>query len=563
MKSELREVHSGFIFGQSLSSSTNRSESSANRLRSMAALNANYFAALSISSLASDDRSVSIDGDGSYLSHSAIYQQLSNIEDMAANFITRKPTVLDFKHDVYAELEYDHHECFEFLLSNLVQQEAICISIKCLPNFTVGEPLSFVSDKVLLPGVDHCALVFNLERRSGTKLAESIPFKASLINGEYSILLFHSASMLPGTYILSVGLADVASYPKNAKQMFADVHAVQAIRVHCAKNRTVRSIPLEAGITVTGTATGSEMCYYRFVASDPNHMISITAAAVPLNTGSGSGSGAALSDPDVYVTNRYGGQLPVSRENSVWSSVTQGSSRLEILPTDINLPTDVKDGRIFLIGVAGNGVEDAPFALTVMTSLPPPCTVFNFAPLPMAPPSSTSVAGVARDGGAQRTIINCAERGCTVDTTLVEGEYLHFAVQLPDCDNSYSAAQGSNAGKAGSIVVLVHDAPSLASIAHATVVQQCSVFDLIAAEQVNLHSGCGVHAGDTLAAQGLLDEPFQARVSGPGSPAGLWPVVYASADVLHPCREFYTWRVSRGNLLLMTVGGFLDVGGCG
>lgn len=508
----------------------------------MSALNAQYFAALSISSLASDDRSISIDGDGSYISHSAIYQQLSNIEDIATNFITRRPINLDFKHGVYSEVEYDSQQDFEFHVSTFSQHELISICIKCLPNFTVGEPVLLHPENDMKAGENHCALVFNIERKVGNRsVGERVPFKATLTNGEYTIILSNSSNVIPGTYLLSVCLADVSHYSNVQNKVCTDVHAVQAIRVHCKKTKTVRTIPLEAGVTVQGTANFSDMCYYRFVTGDPHHRITISVAP----------SANSAGDPDLYVTNQYNGQVGVTRENCVWSCVNLGVSRVDILPDDANLPENVTEGRIFVIGVASNGSEEADFLLTVTTSPPPLCTVFNFAPstapLDMAPPAlPVKVNATGAESASGRRLLNCAERGCTLDLALVEGEYLHFAVQLPDTESLTS----SPAASPSSIAVLVHDAPGLANIAHATVVQQVSVPALIASEQVNLHCGLGVHAGDTLAAQGLLSEtPTHSNSNSNSSRnvSGLWPVVYASADVLFPDRESFTWRVSYSN----------------
>jgi hypothetical protein len=503
----------------------------------MSAMSAQYFAALSISSLASDDRSVSIDGDGSYISQSAIYQQLSHIENMAANFITRKPIALDFKHGVYSEVEYDVYQDFEFTVPSFSQQELISICVECLPNFKIGEPLSLCANKEMKVGDDHCALVFDLARKVANRTTgDRIPCKATLTNGEYTIVLSSSAGVVPGSYLLSVGLVDIGYYNQLPSRAFADVHAVQAVRVQCSKTKAVRTIPLQVGVPVSGTATFRDMCYYRFVADDPRQIITISVAPKAGSSG----------DPDLYVTNRFQGQVAVTRDNYVWSCASSGTSRIDILPDDANLPADVMDGRIFVIGVACNS-EDADFELAVSTATPPACTVFNFASAnethSMAPPVS---ANPAKSG---RTVLNCAERGCTLDLTLVEGECLHFAVMLPD-----TLDQGSAKSNPGSLVVLVHDVPGLASIAHATVVQQVNVPALAAAEQVNVHRGMGVHAGDTLAAQGLLvDESRRGHARGSSGPpsttaAGLWPVVYASADVQFPDRECYTWRVSGGVL---------------
>jgi hypothetical protein len=505
----------------------------------MSAMSAQYFAALSISSLASDDRSVSIDGDGSYISQSAIYQQLSHIEDMAANFITRKPIALDFKHGVYSEVEYDVYQDFEFTVPSFSQQELISICVECLPNFKIGEPLSLSANKEMKVGDDHCALIFDLARKVANRpTGDRIPCKATLTNGEYTIVLSSSAGVVPGSYLLSVGLADIGYYNQLPSRAFADVHAVQAVRVQCSKTKAVRTIPLQVRVPVSGTATFRDMCYYRFVADDPWQMITISVAPKAGSSG----------DPDLYVTNRFQGQVAVTRDNYVWSCVSSGTSRIDILPDDANLPADVKDGRIFVIGVACNSAEEADFELAVSTTTPPACTVFNFASASethsMAPPVSTNPA---KSG---RTVLNCAERGCTLDLTLVEREYLHFAVKLPD-----TLDQGSARSHPGSLVVLVHDVPGLASIAHATVVQQVNVPALATAEQANVHRGLGVHAGDTLAAQGLLvDESRRGDARGssgfpPTTAAGLWPVVYASADVQFPDRECYTWRVSGADSL--------------
>jgi hypothetical protein len=404
----------------------------------------------------------------------------------------------------------------------------------------MGEPLSLCSDKKLVPGIDHCALVFNLERKVGTRtVGERVPCKATLLNGEYCIVLMNASIIVPGTYLLSVGLADVSYYTKNKHNLYADIHAIQAVRVHCSKSVAVRTVPLEAGVTVTGRASYGEICQYRFIVGDHHQMVTITAS--PVNA---SGSGAH-SDPDLYVTNRFNGQVAVSKQNYIWSNVNLGVSRIDILPSDPHLPSDTKEGRIFVIGVTSNGSDDAEFQLTVTSSYPPPCTTFNFCPRhvdqSMAPPAfipaarSSSGAVEAASGAVEHRVLNCAERGCTMDLAIGEGEYLHFAVQMPEYDSS-----------ASTIVVLVHDAPGLASIAHATVVQQCSVPDLVRSEDVNLHIGSGVHAGDTLAAQGALSGSAARGlgVHADGQRGTIAAVVYASADVQYPTSESYTWRVS-------------------
>ena len=500
----------------------------------MSAMNAEYFAALSISSLASDDRSVSIDDNGTYLSQSAIYQQLSNIEDIASNFVARKPITLSFKHSTYTEVEYDIHQDFEFSINTLNSHELIALSIKCLPNFTVGEPVSLHNDKRLRPGFDHCALTFNLERKVvGRSIGEKIPFRASLLNGEYSILLSSSAKLTPGTYMLSVGLADIGCYSKEHSKAYADVHAIQAIRIKCLQTKTARTVPMEAGVPIIAKAALNEMVCYRFVTSDPRHMISIT--ATPVNHAENS---SYSSDPDLYVTNRCNGQLAVTKENAVWSNTSLGTSCINILPDDINLPEDTKEGRVFVIGVTSSTAEEAEFSLLVRACLPPPCTLFDFSGisrLNTAAEQSNKLSNASKRGDSSHsTVIDCVERGCTVEVPLSADAPSHFAVRLPDFDSCTSRE-----GVSSSIIMLLQECTAAS---HAQIVQQANVAQLLQSEDVSLTCGCGVYAGDTLAALGDLDHPYPNPSS--SSSGALKPVVYASADVSLPNRENYTWRVS-------------------
>jgi hypothetical protein len=569
-------------------------------------MNSEYFAALSISSLASDERSVSVDENVSYMSQNAIYQQLSNLEEVTSTFYRQKAIVLDSRHDSFAEIEYDSPQDFEFDIPAFVQHNVLTINVNCLPNFTVGERVLLNDQKIINPGTDHCPLLFNIERKGSQGYqGGKVSFKAVLINGEYCITLGTSHGIVAGKYKLSISLATATrtTSSKVISTIIGDVHAIQAVRVRFGKHNAVQPVPIHSSGVVTGSVQYNEKCFFRYIANDPWQMITII--ATPLTPKDGHFAG----DVDLYVTNRHNGLVAVTNENYIWRSVQLGVSRVDIMPDDINLPLEPKEGRVFIIGVVGSSQALVEFELSVSQS---PCravTVFSLPPLTSrrgiknidgaagatcGSSSATIFAEPARPSCQNDTstemntpqyhdVLRCTSAGATTVVDVAEGVSRFYSLKVSDQidnndpdgyvdDNEYiSDAFGwetaadqhelpvpvQQVDPQVCLLVLIHPentAELPGSSTHKDIsrhyCQPGVLGKLLRDQQVNLVSGCGVYTSDTFAcASALYQEvpPGDAdhKWEGTGDPkqAAVSPVVYASSDVLYPTASSHSWRV--------------------
>eukprot|EP00607_Mallomonas_marina_P005451 CAMPEP_0182426556 /NCGR_PEP_ID=MMETSP1167-20130531/13041_1 /TAXON_ID=2988 /ORGANISM="Mallomonas Sp, Strain CCMP3275" /LENGTH=817 /DNA_ID=CAMNT_0024608059 /DNA_START=38 /DNA_END=2488 /DNA_ORIENTATION=+ len=329
------------------------------RLRNQLDSSANL-GTLSISSLAGtntviDDVSVDDDFDQA----DELYQRLHDLEQMTQTFLTERPIKLTDEHDSFTDVDKGGKQDFELHISEFLHEEVLCLSILCIPE-TVNEEALYGLDEAPKVIREHQPLDIILNRISSLNSvgAESsrgiashsssdLSFLPTLHNAEYSYALTSASGVIPGIYHLTVQNIGFATQP---------------IRVTHSVMPSVRAIPIRAAQRLIGCNGPNEFTFYRYTCPQPSNQL-ITIRVTPGQDD----SGCCIGDPDLYVTNRYGGQVEVSKDNYVWKSTNVGRDRVDIHPEDM----DVVRGGTYIIGVLGYK-ERNEFEIEVTLSTPKP-----------------------------------------------------------------------------------------------------------------------------------------------------------------------------------------------
>lgn len=232
-----------------------------------------YFGGLSISSLASEDKSDSISDAETIETHVELYRRLQELEEMTSNYLMSKPLLLNHEHDSFAEIEIGHVQEFELRIPPLSAGDVLTLTVSCIPDF--------VSDTLDLAGAfgshqavaDHQTLHIELVRNPIThdplmkvnigqyaqhrSIADSniSTFTPKLHNGEYSFALTPGHGLTSGSYMLKV------SNSQNASNTSQKVY--QLIRVSHKIHSSVRATTLDDGKTIFGRVGMNDTVYYR------------------------------------------------------------------------------------------------------------------------------------------------------------------------------------------------------------------------------------------------------------------------------------------------------------
>jgi hypothetical protein len=244
-----------------------------------------------------------------------------------------------------------------------------------------------------------------------------IPLKSSVFNGEYCLTLANRSEKLKkGVYLLNVTAIDnnvtVASTVGSGGEVFwlnkreydTKIH-IQTLKINFSICKEVEATAIIANSPITGKilrrkrrkrgvargvigAEGGEYLYYRFVMIEKGktlrfkvnpckkkekekesvpsqqHLNNSNNKMVRFNNSSSTSSSSAVQkvedeeiDLSLFISNKYCGLFPVSKETAVWSSHhTVNHQILEILPNDIYLSSQSDDvaSNTFIIGVYCN-----------------------------------------------------------------------------------------------------------------------------------------------------------------------------------------------------------------
>eukprot|EP01038_Epipyxis_sp_PR26KG_P005834 gene5834-8049_t len=291
------------------------------------------------------------------------------------DYFLTKPVQLNTNNDSFSEIDYNDQQSFELTISSLSPNEIVTITVTCIPDSRMDEELIF-SEKRNIIGIDHQALSFSLQRKDEAEDDDIfLNFKPVLLNGEYSFALSASHGLSPGVYILTIMNNSEFDYEK----INLNTSKTQTVRVSYKIYPAVRATPIKVNQQVNGRINANEYAYYRFVNTDPAKLVTIQVK--PLFDD----FGTAIGDPDLYVTNRFDGLVGITKDNYIWKSTCVDNDRIEIHPSDVNLPhndqvdrqLDLSDqSQVFMIGVLGYR-EINEFELIVTLSNPSPIISLN------------------------------------------------------------------------------------------------------------------------------------------------------------------------------------------
>lgn len=346
-----------------------------------------FFGGLSVSSVASDEKSESMSEIGAIQSHLELYQRLHDLEELTGNFLTNRPTVLTQNSFSFSEVERGHMQAFEFTLPSFSQADVLTVSITCIPdcfdNRTIYDRLHAVQHQPLDITMSPASV---LEEHSKFADQQRSPARASttytpqLNNGEYSFTLTSAQGLSARTYVLRIAHADAASSSK----------IYQSIRVNYRVHSQIHATPLMEASSVLGKVGMNEFVYYRFTNTHARKVIRFKIVM----KGGTNNENSDLGDADLYISNNHGGLIGVTKDNYTWKSTHVGNCHVDIHPSDPELPR----GQNFVIGVCGFREQNS-FELTVSTHDPPP-------------------------------IRDLSARNETLDVTIVPGKYTFYKLQI-------------------------------------------------------------------------------------------------------------------------------------
>jgi len=232
------------------------------------------------------------------------------------------------------------------------------------------------------------------------------------------------------------------------------------------------------------------------------------------------------SDVALYVTNRGEGFVGVSREDFVWRCEDSVSSRIDILPGDVNLPYDRDDynnhTRIFTIGVFGYTVG-LEYELVVMVNDPVPIYAIQMIDTTEFHPAEES----------KRSNSLHSKSGCHVShSNIVSGAYSYHSISLAE-----AKANGDE------IVVVISCASNIVSMSSVELIKLLNKEETwLEQRQVNMTCGRGVYTADTFPIFGSnIEHTTQRCASETGAP---FPIVYISQSCKYPSADNYSWRAS-------------------
>ncbi len=216
-----------------------------------------FFGTLSISSLASDERS-DIDDDISVQSQFELYKRLKELEEITSNFLLDKPIALSNDRDTFTEIDRDHPQQFELSIDFFDHNHVLTLSIECLPDFACRDAIEPVIQS-------HQFLAIKMKKTSPSMYSEGEDvnvFVPKLQNGVYVFVLTTAHGFCAGSHSLSVAIEDEdAQATSSSSSSGGRMH--QPVRLSHRVSSAVRAVPVEAGRAVTGSVQANEFAYFR------------------------------------------------------------------------------------------------------------------------------------------------------------------------------------------------------------------------------------------------------------------------------------------------------------
>jgi hypothetical protein len=220
-----------------------------------------YFGGLSISSLASDDRSDLFSEGEATQSQLELYQRLQDLEEITANYLMDRPIELKSDHDTFAEIERNHFQDFELRIKSFSANDVLTLSISCLPDCMNEAFEAMHLDEHMQPPLEHHPLKISMvqsfdQTLSTSERENSTIFLPKLYNGDYSFVLTTAHGMKSGLYVLTV------ANEENAIDESRKIY--QSIRVSYRIHSSVRAITIENSRSILGRVGSNDFIYYRY-----------------------------------------------------------------------------------------------------------------------------------------------------------------------------------------------------------------------------------------------------------------------------------------------------------
>jgi hypothetical protein len=256
----------------------------------------------------------------------------------------------------------------------LISSEFIAISIFCIPNCTTEEDFISRVEKKRVKGLDYLNLAFRLVYLGGNNLSYNtehqninseagIPINAAVYNGEYCLTLANRSERLKqGQYVLYLSVVN------NENEVgYSAVH-IQTLRITYNISNEVDATSVVPGSPTQGKLAAGEVKYFRFVFIENSKAIRISLKAPKKDSNTLTKRSSIRSYPssldtetnlDLFVTNKFCGLYPVTKETAVWST-RDNNKVVEILPTEVKLANNQDDiaSNTFIICVSGSNKEN-------------------------------------------------------------------------------------------------------------------------------------------------------------------------------------------------------------
>lgn len=383
-----------------------------------------YLAALSISSLASDDERSEINDEVLPSTHLRpirmqklvpSYPQVkeqgefrNHKRDMSMDSEGGQGPYLNYfrlekGHATYATIEQGGRGvCLQFTIEkDLSVRDVVAVSLYCVPNYIMDDDLIASAKRRRQRGLDFIGLDFDLtmnelsphgahrtdesdenfslgnsqaansrhSRKSTTPDRSrhgAIKMKTHLFNGTYTLVISTAHGALrAGEYNLCISIQPERDEDGNEKVSFL-YH--QDIRASYNIVPEVKATSLPTNSTTLVSVGCKEFAYYRVVLADRTQMISFRTES-------------SKGDVEIFITNQFDSLVPVDQQNAVWRSRDPGNSRIDILPDDLGLAESTEQDNsssveTFLVGLFGSsdGVNQCTFS--ILTSAPVSVTRF-------------------------------------------------------------------------------------------------------------------------------------------------------------------------------------------
>jgi hypothetical protein len=241
----------------------------------------------------------------------------------------------------------------------LVSSEFVAISIFCIPNYSIEEDFISQIERKKVKRIDYLDFSFRLVYIGNINLSyntdnqqfgseQNIPIKTAIFNGEYCITLTnHYEKLKQGHYILYLSINE----SEGKYDAAISAIQIQSLKVTYQVLQEVEATAVIPGSSISSKIHPGEYVYYRLVLIEKSKAIRISVR--PSKAKTINQSETLDNVLDVFVTNKFCGLYPVSKESAVWSTRCHLHPLLEILPGDVKLALNEDDvaSNTFIIAV--------------------------------------------------------------------------------------------------------------------------------------------------------------------------------------------------------------------